>query len=103
MDSYKIKIHSKAKEDLQQIIEWYDNAKYGLGRRFMKTALKQIDFLKIDSYIYAIRYNDIRCNLVRGFPYMVHFHINETQKQIEILAIISTHQNPKIWVKKTKH
>jgi hypothetical protein len=39
--------------------------------------------------------------LVKKFPYMVHFYINEKTETVEVLAVISTHRNPKIWEEKT--
>ncbi len=39
--------------------------------------------------------------VVKKFPYMVHYHINDEDHTVEILAVISTYQNPKIWEKKT--
>jgi len=41
---------------------------------------------------------------VKKFPYMMHFYINEENNTVEILAVISTDRNPKIWKEKSsKH
>lgn len=40
--------------------------------------------------------------LVKKFPYLVHFYINEETNTVEVLAIISTFRNPKIWEDRTK-
>lgn len=32
---------------------------------------------------------------------MVHFYINEKMEFVEVLAVISTHRNPKLWEDKT--
>jgi len=35
---------------------------------------------------------------------MVHFYINDENNTIEVLAVISTDRNPRIWLEKTsKH
>jgi hypothetical protein len=39
--------------------------------------------------------------LIKKFPYMVHFYINEETNVVEVLAVISTLRNPKIWEEKT--
>ena len=39
--------------------------------------------------------------LVKNFPYMVHFFINEENDTIEVLAVIGTDRNPRIWEEKT--
>ena len=42
--------------------------------------------------------------LIKKFPYMVHFYLNDEDHTVEVLALISTDRNPKIWEKKTtKH
>jgi len=33
---------------------------------------------------------------------MVHFYINEKLGFVEVLAVIGTHRNPKIWEEKTE-
>lgn len=64
--------------------------------------MEQIKSLKNDPHSYSVRYKEIRCMLVKPFPYMVHFYINENNKLVEVLAVISNDRNPEIWNKKTK-
>ena len=98
---YNVKIEPEALSDIQDITNWYNEQKSGLGKRFQKTVIKQIDTLDKNPNIYAIRYKQIRCVLVKKFPYMVHFFINDDTITVEVLAIISTNRNPKIWLEKT--
>jgi hypothetical protein len=102
MQSYKVKIEPEAFLDIQQITNWYDNRQAGLGDRFKNTTIKQIDSLRKDPQIYAIRYNEIRCMIIQKFPYMIHYFINENASTVEVMAVISTSRNPKIWEEKTK-
>jgi hypothetical protein len=39
--------------------------------------------------------------LVKKFPYMVHFYLNQNTSTIEVLAVIGTDRNLKIWREKT--
>jgi len=104
MKRYKVKIDPEALADIQEITVWYNEAELKTGKRFQETTIKQIDSLSKDPQIYSIRYKDIRCMLVKKFPYMVHFYINEVYNVVEVMAVISTHRNPKIWEEKTgKH
>jgi plasmid stabilization system protein ParE len=98
---YKVKIEPDALADLQAIADWYNEAQTKLGKRFQDTAIKQINSLSTNPQVYAIRYKEIRCMLVKKFPYMVHFYINESSNSVEVLALISTSRNPKIWEEKT--
>ncbi|MBS4014250.1 MAG: type II toxin-antitoxin system RelE/ParE family toxin [Bacteroidetes bacterium] len=101
MKKYSVKIEAEALSDIQSITDWYNEAQAGLGKRFQKTVITQINSLSNNPQIYAIRYKKIRCLNVKKFPYMVHFYINDETLTTEILAVISTSQNPKIWEEKT--
>ncbi len=100
MKKYKVKIEPEALADIQEITDWYNEAQAGLGKRFQNTAIKQINSLNKDPQLFAIRYNEIRCVVVKKFPYMAHFYINDENNTVEVLAVISTDRNPKLWEEK---
>ena len=100
MKNFKIKIAPEALEDIQDITNWYNEQKEGLGRKFQLIAIRQINNLCENPYVYALRYNQIRCMLLKKFPYMVHFYINEQTKIVEVLAVFSTDRNPENWIRK---
>jgi mRNA-degrading endonuclease RelE of RelBE toxin-antitoxin system len=102
MTTYNVKIDPDAIVDIQEIKKWYNDIQGGLGNKFRNIVMEQIKSLKNDPQIYAIRYKEIRCMIVKQFPYMVHFYINEDNKLVEVLAVISTDRNPDIWNRKTK-
>jgi plasmid stabilization system protein ParE len=101
MKKFRIKIDPKALADIQDITDWYNQKQEMLGKRFQDTTIKQINKIAMNPHSFAIRYNEIRCMLIKKFPYMVHFYINEKMGFVEILAVISTQRNPKIWEDKT--
>ncbi|HEY3369433.1 MAG TPA: type II toxin-antitoxin system RelE/ParE family toxin [Prolixibacteraceae bacterium] len=101
MSKYRITIDTEALYDIQDIANWYDMQKAGFGKRFQNTIIKQIEELADNPKVFAIRYKEIRCMLVKKFPYMVHFYLNPKNSTIEILAVISTVRNPNVWEEKT--
>lgn len=104
MKKYKVKIEPEALADIQEITDQYNEAQTELGKRFQKTVIKHINSLSKDPQIYAIRYKEIRGMIIKKFPYMAHFYINDENNTVEVLAVISTDRNPKIWKEKTsKH
>ena len=102
MECFVVKIASEALADIKEIADWYNTQQSGLGERFKKSAIQQIDSLKKYPLIYAIRYAQIRCMVVKKFPYMVHYYVNNSKKTVEVLAVISTSRDPEIWKKRTK-
>ncbi len=101
MKKYSMKIEPEALADIREITDWYNEQQAGLGKQFQNTAIKQINSLSKSPQIHAIRYKEIRCMIIKNFPYMVHFYINDNNDKIEIFAVISTSRDPKIWTKKT--
>lgn len=101
MKKFKVQIEPEALTDIQEITDWYNEQQSGLGTKFQKATINHINSLNRDPQRYSIRYNQIRCGLVRKFPYMSHFYINEESRTVEVLAVISTKRNPEIWKLKT--
>jgi len=79
MSSYKIKVFPEALTDIQNATEWYNEQSYGLGTRFQKQVIKQINKLNNTANIYTIRYNDTRCMVIKKFPFMVHFLLDSSK------------------------
>jgi hypothetical protein len=84
-------------QDLQQNINWYNERQTGLGTLFFKAVKVQISRIKENPFGIAVRYKDIRCAKVKGFPYMIHFKIFSETNTIKVIAVFNTHRNPKIW------
>jgi plasmid stabilization system protein ParE len=101
MRKYQVKIDPEALKDLWEITVWYNEKQSGLGKRFKLAAIKHINSLSKNPQLYAVRYEEIRCMVVKKFPYLVHFYINDENHTVEVLAVISTDRDPKIWTEKT--
>lgn len=102
MAKYKIIVEPDALQDIQEVTDWYNEQLKGLGSRFQKQAVKQINSLKGNPLGYAIRYAEVRCMLVKKFPFMVHFSIDEKQNLVEVFGVYHTSRNPKIWEERKK-
>ena len=100
MKKYKVKIEQEALEDIQEITNWYNDQQTGLGKRFQNTAIKQINTLSKYAHSHAIRYQEFRCMIIKKFPYMVHYYINEDNSVVEVFAVFGTSRNPKIWTER---
>jgi len=94
---YNLKIDQEALLDIQEIIEWYNGQAQGIGVSFLKQITSQINSLKKTPFIYSNRYADVRCMIIKKFPFMVHYKIDSSQKTIIIFAVFHTSRNPKIW------
>jgi plasmid stabilization system protein ParE len=100
MRSFKLAIDPEALTDIQEATDWYNKQLSGLGTRFQRQVKNQINALKRNASIYSTRYDEVRCVLVRKFPYLIHYMIDRQKNQIAVFAVFHTSRNPKIWLKR---
>jgi len=92
-NNFKIKIFPRAKDELNEIADYYESIKKGLGKRFYKEFKENAETLKHIPF-FLIRYNIIRTLPLKKFSYTIHFSVDETEKTVSILAITSDSQDP---------
>jgi ParE toxin of type II toxin-antitoxin system, parDE len=78
-------IDPDALDDIQKATDWYNEQLAGLGTRFQSQTSAQIASLKNGYHRYSIRYKNVRCMLIKKFPYLVHFLVDEDRGVIEFL------------------
>lgn len=93
---FRIVITHNALIDTFEGIEWYDKQATGLGKRFYQAIQKGYKTIRQNPH-FQIRYEDVRCLPLEKFPHLVHFVVEEEQKRVVVLGVISTHRDPKIW------
>jgi hypothetical protein len=86
--------HDEVNNDLQQIVDYYNDKKAKLGNEFYAVALKQMKRLNNDFFLYEVKYQNVRCVSVGGFPYQIHYTVNENEKTVLVNAIIGMSQDP---------
>jgi len=98
--AYKIKINPSARLDLIEAIDWYNKQQSNLGFHFYKYTQSTLDNIQKNPSGFAIRYKNIRTAIVKKFPYMVHYIIDQQIDTINVLAIICMYRNPESWFEK---
>lgn len=94
--AFRIKIEPEARVDIQSAIDWYNEQKKGLGKRFFKETQTALKVLSQNPF-YQKRYENVYCFPLKKFPYLIHFTINEENRVVIIRAIFHTSLNPKGW------
>ena len=97
---FKSIILKLAKQDISDAADWYNSKQKGLGQRFTKEVRSVVKFICKNPKAFVIRYDDTHCAILKVFPFMVHYTIDESNKTIIIVAVFHTSMNPDNWKKR---
>lgn len=92
---YKISLLPKAQNDIKEVAFWYNTKKKGLGKSFVKNLREELNYISKNPFLFANRYKKIHTAVVKYFPYMIHYQIDEVYKSVLIIAVFHTSLNPK--------
>ena len=93
---YAIITTTNARLDIQDAIDWENKRNAGLGKRFLEELEQKLFIIAKTPYIGSIRYETVRCVVTTVFSYLIHYTVDDTAKQINILRILHTSREP-IW------
>ena len=96
MTVYKITTTNNARRDIYRAMDWEDARSDGLGRRFVDVLDRKFTRLSTTPYIGSVRYDDVRCTSTDVFPYLIHYIVDEPNRQVTVLRVLHTHQKP-LW------
>ncbi|MCP5500976.1 MAG: type II toxin-antitoxin system RelE/ParE family toxin [Leptospiraceae bacterium] len=100
--NYKLLLTNEAAYDLEEVIDYYENVREGLGKDFFLSYQKAEELIKSNPKIYACIEGEVRRALTDKFRYSIFYHIIENQQIVEVLAVIHTSRDPKYWKKRIK-
>lgn len=86
-----------AKEDIREAERWYNKQSPGLGKKFTAEVRESVRFIRQNPTACNIRYDKVRTVVLKVFPFMIHYTINEASKSVVISAVLHTSRDPKEW------
>jgi plasmid stabilization system protein ParE len=92
---YKVELLSRARRELIDAWDWYDDKWTGLGDRFMREVEKKLAQIEKTPERYSERRKGFRETKVRVFPYLIIYRMQKRKKIIAISSIFHTSRNPK--------
>ena len=81
--------------DIQDIVDYYKNINPELAIAFLDRIDETKKHIADFPTAFEIKYKNVRTVLLKQFPYHIHYILNDTKKQIVILAVIHAYRNPK--------
>jgi len=96
MSSYQIRMKVEALKDLNSAVDWYNEQKRNLGIKFQQQVVKQINSLKTNPQGHSTVFTNVRCLVIKQFPFVVHYTVNDSQKMVDIFSVFHTNRDPDI-------
>ena len=92
--AYQVKVDLSAETELDKTIAYYEEKQAGLGIAFLLQFYDTLSFLKENSKIYPQVYKEFRRALLKKFLYAIYYTIEEERKEVVVLAVWHTKQDP---------
>jgi plasmid stabilization system protein ParE len=96
MAGQRIELHSGAREDYLESLDWYRDRSILVARRFQDELRQAFDQIAANPEIYAADRNAIRWKRMDHFPHVIYFRIRDSQV-IEVLAIAHGRRRTGYW------
>ncbi|WP_431605807.1 type II toxin-antitoxin system RelE/ParE family toxin [Aequorivita marisscotiae] len=90
-----------AHQNADEIFEYYSGINLSLAMRFLSELYKEIDTVAKNPELFQLKYKNTKVRYLRKFPYGIYYRIVD-EELIEILSVIHTNRNPKIWTKRNR-
>ena len=82
-----------AEREFDDAVGWYEGEREGLGREFRAAIEEYLQRIADDPEMFPEVRGEVRRAVVRRFPFVIHFRIE--QQRIVILSVFHTSRDPK--------
>jgi toxin ParE1/3/4 len=93
-----LRVLAEAEEELAEAAAWYESKSFGLGVELVITVDRAFDEIREAPTSYALWRADrpYRRKLLKRFPYVVFFRVNDDA--VEVVAVAHAKRRPGYWV-----
>ena len=91
----RVSFHELAEFELNDAAVFLENEREGLGHRFLSVVETAVSFIQQHPEASPLIIENIRCKVLRKFPYSIMFSIKPAQ--IRILAVANHKRRPFYW------
>ena len=96
MVNYKIVLYLKAQKELNDSYKWYEKQKIGLGLKLINQVDEDLKSIASNPKFYPSKGRNYREFLMKNYPYLIVYKINEATKELLVSSIFHTKRNPKL-------
>ena len=91
----RVSFHELAEFELNDAIVYFENEREGLGLRFLLAVQEAVGHIQQHPQASPVIIEDLRCKVLRRFPYSIIFSIKPDR--VRILALANQKRRPFYW------
>jgi plasmid stabilization system protein ParE len=95
VNGHRLIADAEVDRDVAAVFDWYEKEQAGLGHEFLVELRAAYDRIAAGPLKYKDLRSGIRRALLRRFPYVVYFALEENV--VVILAVLHAHRDPAEW------
>ncbi len=88
--------HPIADTEIQQAAYYYERQRKNLGEEFIEEIYQYIEKIIDNPFLYPLALNNVRCCIVKRFPYKILFQIMKNE-EVQILGIMHQQRQLNNW------
>jgi hypothetical protein len=94
--NYRLEFHEDVEVDYQDAYSWYENAKVGLGERFLGMVRVTLEQIKKNPEAFSQKTKSgYRAAAVEVFPYIIVYKLYKKDKVVFINSVIHQKKHPR--------
>lgn len=91
---YKIEVSPIARNNIKESVAYYKaNASVKVAKNFVENYLKTVEKIKRNPF-YKVYYKNFRGLMLKKYPFIIFYQVDEIEKIIYIKAVFHTSQKP---------
>lgn len=92
--SYSFVNRPAVQADIINAVSYYKAVSPQLARQFLFRIREAKKYIDRSPLAFEVKYKNVRTLLLKQFPFHIHYIIDDSEKQIVILAIVHAYRNP---------
>lgn len=92
---FQLYIRKLAQQDIQEAVDYYDEKSTQIADKFLEHLYAEFETITTNPELFQEKYKKTRVRYLKTFPFGFHYIIKSST--IEVLAVLHTSRNPKLW------
>jgi plasmid stabilization system protein ParE len=92
-------LHSLAKKELMDAVDWYENERKGRGAKFFIAYLTTLKLILANPLSFSTDFDEVRKAYIQKFPYTIYYSVKNND--VFIYAVFHHGRSPEMWKDRT--